>query len=272
MTLLAGDSVGLLLPQWGGREPDGTLQEGRGLPGLLLSQASTTFNTLHRADTPPFSILILHSVRNTELHLHLKNINNTAKMVADSLIYHPSVAHYLKYVATTVGRDKLLRTIQYFSRFYAWYLYRTNGTPGEIAPFDAIKKQFGLARKLMRVGKNVEHFKAAAIAADSKSLDPVIKYCAVGRQLGYAGYLSLDAVTYLDAAGIRKSPMTQRLAKEAYRCWMFGLLFSAVSGTYSLYNLRQQQKRISKEDGEGVVAAKRIEKYIPRFRPIYTFG
>merc|ERR1711964_318622 len=95
------------------------------------------------ADTPPFSILILHSVRNTELHLHLKNINNTAKMVADSLIYHPSVAHYLKYVATTVGRDKLLRTIQYFSRFYAWYLYRTNGTPGEIAPFDAIKKQFG---------------------------------------------------------------------------------------------------------------------------------
>merc|ERR1712000_483464 len=167
--------------------------------------------TLHRADTPPFSILILHSVRNTELHLHLKNINNTAKMVADSLIYHPSVAHYLKYVATTVGRDKLLRTIQYFSRFYAWYLYRTNGTPGEIAPFDAIKKQFGLARKLMRVGKNVEHFKAAAIAADSKSLDPVIKYCAVGRQLGYAGYLSLDAVTYLDAAGIRKSPMTQML-------------------------------------------------------------
>ncbi|KAI9054495.1 hypothetical protein LZ554_001653 [Drepanopeziza brunnea f. sp. 'monogermtubi'] len=181
-------------------------------------------------------------------------------MVADSLIYHPSVAHYLRFVATTVGRDKLLRTIQYFSRFYAWYLFRTNGTPSEIAPFDAIKKQFGLARKLMRVGKNVEHFKAAATAADSKSLDPIIKYCAVGRQLGYAGYLSLDAVTYLDAAGIRKSPTTQRLAREAYRFWMIGLLFSAVSGSYSLYNLRQQQRRISKEDGEGVVAAKRIEK------------
>lgn len=75
----------------------------------------------------------------------------TAKMVADSLVYHPSVAHYLKFVATTVGRDKLLRTLQYFSRFYAWYLFRTNGTPGEIAPFEAIKKQFGLVRKTMRV-------------------------------------------------------------------------------------------------------------------------
>jgi len=181
-------------------------------------------------------------------------------MVADSLVYHPSVAHYLKFIATTVGRDKLLRTLQYFSRFYAWYLFRTNGTPAEIAPFETIKKQFGLARKLMRVGKNVEHFKAAAIAADSKNLDPVVKYCAVGRQLGYAGYLTFDAVTYLDAAGIRKSPATQRLQREAYRCWMIGLIFSAVSGTYSLYQLRLQQSKIDKKDGEGAVAVKRIEK------------
>ncbi|KAG9231758.1 putative peroxisomal membrane protein PMP27 [Amylocarpus encephaloides] len=181
-------------------------------------------------------------------------------MVAGVLIYHPSVAHYLKFVATTVGRDKLLRTLQYFSRFYAWYLFRTNGTPGEIAPFEAIKKQFGLARKLMRVGKNVEHFKAAAVAADSKSLDPIIKYCAIGRQLGYAGYLTLDTATVLDAAGIRKSEGTKRLQKEAYRCWMFGLLFSTMSGVYSLYNLRQQAATIDKKDGEGVVASKKIEK------------
>ncbi|RQM08259.1 hypothetical protein DH86_00001459 [Scytalidium sp. 3C] len=181
-------------------------------------------------------------------------------MVADALIYHPTVAHYLKFVATTVGRDKLLRTLQYFSRFYAWYLYRTNGTPAEIAPYEAIKKQFGLARKLLRVGKNVEHFKAAATAADSKSLDAVTKYCAVGRQLGYAGYLTLDSLTVLDAAGIRKSESAKRLQKEAYRFWLAGLLFSAISGSYSLYNLRQQESKIDKKDGEGVVTSKRIQK------------
>jgi len=186
-------------------------------------------------------------------------------MVADSLIYHPSVSHYLKFVSTTVGRDKLLRTLQYFSRFYAWYLYRTNGTPASIAPFEAIKKQFGLARKVLRLGKNVEHFKAAAIAADAKNLDPLIKYCAVGRQLGYAGYLSFDAVTYLHASGIRKLDSIKRLQTQAYRFWLSGLVFSLVSGTYSLYGLRQQQKKISKEDGEGVVAAKRIEKFVLTF-------
>ena len=47
----------------------------------------------------------------------------------------------------------------------------------------------------MRVGKFVEHFKAAAIASDAKTLDPVIRYCAVGRQLGYAGYMLMDNAT-----------------------------------------------------------------------------
>lgn len=146
-------------------------------------------------------------------------------MVADALVYHPTVAHYLRFVATTgkhapldllcpscpsssryriltsppttVGRDKLLRTLQYFSRFYAWYLYRTNNPARIIAPFEAIKKNFGLTRKALRIGKNVEHFKAAAVAADAKGMDPILKYLAVGRQLGYATYLSLDAVTYV---------------------------------------------------------------------------
>src|SRR5690349_15348859 len=110
-------------------------------------------------------------------------------MVADALIYHPSVSHYLKFVATTVGRDKLLRTLQYFARFYAWYLFRTNGTAAAIAPWETMKKQFGLVRKVMRMGKNVEHLRAAAVAADAKTMDPVLRYATVGRQLGYAGYL-----------------------------------------------------------------------------------
>lgn len=181
---------------------------------------------------------------------------------ATSLIYHPSVTHYLKFVSTTVGRDKLLRTIQYFSRFYAWYLLRTNGLPATIASYNALKTQFGLTRKLMRIGKNVEHFKAAATISDTKGLDPVIKYLAVGRQLGYAGYLTFDALTVPDALGFRKSPSTKRLQQEAYRAWAAGLVFSVVSGLYSLYGLRAQQRRLDKKNGEGVVAGKRIEKYV----------
>ncbi|KAI9682378.1 MAG: Peroxisomal membrane protein PMP27 [Caeruleum heppii] len=181
-------------------------------------------------------------------------------MVADALVYHPSVAHYLRYVATTIGRDKLLRTLQYFSRFYSWYLFRTNHPASAIAPFDAIKKHFGLSRKLLRVGKNVEHFKAAAQAADAKDLDPVLRYCAVGRQLGYAVYLSLDAVAYLDAAGIRPTASAKRLQREAYKAWLTGLIFNAVSGVYTLYQLKQRAEVIDRKEGEGVVESKKLER------------
>lgn len=181
-------------------------------------------------------------------------------MVADALTYHPTVAHYLKFVATTAGRDKLLRTVQYFSRFYAWYLLRTNGTKAEVAPWDALKKQLGVARKLLRVGKNVEHAKAAAVAADSKVgiPDPVLRYAAVGRQLGYAGYLTFDMATVLDTLGVKKWEGAKRAQREAYRFWAMGILCSVVAQAYTLYRLREREAKVDKKEGEGVVESKRI--------------
>jgi len=179
-------------------------------------------------------------------------------MVADAVIYHPTVSHYLKFVATTTGRDKLIRTLQYFARFYAWYLLRTNGTPKQIAQWETLKKQFSLVRKILRVGKNVEHLKAAAVASDSKTMDPILKYLTVGKQLGYAGYLSFDMGTVLDATGIKKSVHVKTLGHEAARCWAFGLIFSILAQTYTLYQLNERESKVDKKEGEGVVEAKRI--------------
>ncbi|KAJ9491304.1 hypothetical protein VN97_g1946 [Penicillium thymicola] len=182
-------------------------------------------------------------------------------MVANTLIYHPALAHWLRFVATTVGRDKLLRTIQYFSRFYAWYLYRTNKPQSAIDPYNAVKKQFGTTRKIMRIGKFLEHLKAAAIAFDNKSpVDPVLRYLAIGRQLGYAGYLTLDAITVVDVIGIRKLSSAKRLQESAYRSWAAGLIFSTVAGVYTLVRLQEKVKTIDRKEGEGVVEAKKIEK------------
>ncbi|MCJ1313588.1 Peroxisomal membrane protein PMP27 [Agyrium rufum] len=212
-------------------------------------------------------------------------------MVADALVYHPSVAHYLRFVATTgkllllrppittdlqqrssasspvssalllyLGRDKLLRTLQYFARFYSWYLLRTNAPTRLIQPWDAVKKNFALTRKALRIGKNVEHFKAAATAADSRGMDIVLKYCAVGRQLGYAMYLSCDMITYIDAAGIKSLSSAKRLQKEAYRAWFMGLSFNAIAGIYTLWRLRQRELSLDKKEGEGVVESKKLQR------------
>ncbi|KAI4155358.1 MAG: hypothetical protein LQ340_001047 [Diploschistes diacapsis] len=181
-------------------------------------------------------------------------------MVADAVVYHPTVAHYLRFVATSVGRDKVLRTLQYFARFYSWYLFRTNALTKNIAPWEAVKKSFSLIRRGMRVGKNVEHFKAAAVAADAKGMDPVLRYCAIARQLSYGIYLTLDIGVFLNQTGIRPSANAQRLQKEAYRAWMIGLIFNAIAGFYSLWQLKQREEKINKKEGEGVVEGKKLER------------
>jgi hypothetical protein len=137
-----------------------------------------------------------------------------------------------------------------------------------------VKKQFGTTRKIMRIGKFLEHLKAAAVAFDNKSpVDPVLRYLAIGRQLGYAGYLTLDAVTVIDVIGIRKLSSAKRLQDSAYRSWAAGLIFSTVAGIYTLVRLQEKEKTIDRKEGEGVVEAKKIEKYgVPCLLPALGMG
>lgn len=115
-------------------------------------------------------------------------------------------------------------------------------------------------RKVLRLGKFVEHFKAAAQAADAKAMDPVLKYCAVGRQLGYAGYLLLDNLTVPDLLGVRKSERTKALGQQAYRFWFTGLSFNIVAGVYNLYHLQQRQKAFDEKTGKDAAESKKIER------------
>ena len=115
----------------------------------------------------------------------------------------------------------------------------------------------------MRIGKFVEHLKAAAVALDNKSpVDPVLRYLAAGRQLGYAGYMTLDTVTVIDVIGVRKLASVKRVQDNAYRCWLSGLTCSVIAGLYTLWRLREKEKSIDRKEGDGAVEAKKIEKYV----------
>ena len=82
--------------------------------------------------------------------------------------------------------------------------------------------------------------------------------------MGYAFYLTFDAMTYLDSAGIRKFEGAARLQKEAYRAWFAGLLCNVVAGVYQLYNLQITARENSEGvDAEKAVERKKLEKCVP---------
>ncbi|KAE8139720.1 peroxisomal biogenesis factor 11 [Aspergillus pseudotamarii] len=171
-------------------------------------------------------------------------------MVANTLDCPPVLAHYFRFVATTVGRDKLLRTAQYFSQFYIWHLYRRNYRQSVIDPYSAVRKQLGTTRKILRLGNFLGNLQTLTrVMSKTNSSEPVLKYLAIGGQLGFGGYLFFDNITAIKAIGIHKLPSAERLDVLADQFWAAGLICSIMTCLYTLLH-SQRGKRTKREDGE----------------------
>lgn len=173
--------------------------------------------------------------------------------------YHRYVDRSPSYQAnktSPAGRDKILRSVQYFSRLYSWYLHRAQHSQNGIN-FQAISNQFEVTRKILRIGTFIEKFNAASTAYKRNSTDALLRYLTVAHHIGYGGYLALDNIIAIDAAGVRKLATAKKLKKLAYRSWMAGLICSIVAGIYSLCKLQR------KKDIEGTAEAKRTHTFVP---------
>lgn len=115
------------------------------------------------------------------------------------------------------------------------------------------------------MGKNIEHFRAAAAAAvgpPAAGADDVLTLLTIGRQLGFAVQLSYEIVTYPHSAKIKSISRFRELNTQASRAWLFALTCSVSAGFYSLWKYGERQK-LAKGAGSSKFLAdetKRIEK------------
>ncbi|KAK0554774.1 Peroxisomal membrane protein PMP27 [Tilletia horrida] len=160
--------------------------------------------------------------------------------LVQQVVMHPYLSQTLRFWSTTVGRDKTYRAVQYAARFLAWYEYRKGASKETVARLQALKSSIGLSRKLMRVGKFLEHFQAAIKATAIQ--DPVVSYLAIGRQLGYALYLIHDTLQWVHGSkAYQFAPETaKKISKRAAQFWLLGLSFNLISGSYKTYVLNQR--------------------------------
>jgi peroxin-11B len=164
--------------------------------------------------------------------------------VASQVILHPLVSRTLKVWSTTVGRDKTYRAVQYFSRFLAWYLL-SRGNQLEAARWTILKAHLALARKLLRLGKPLEHAQAALRATNAPG--PVTEQVTtIARQVGYCGYLIYDAAVWANAVKVisLKPETAQKVAKTANRFWLAGIIFSLIHGSIKGARLSNEVKRL----------------------------
>ncbi|KAF9994751.1 Peroxisomal membrane protein PMP27, partial [Modicella reniformis] len=84
--------------------------------------------------------------------------------------------------------------------------------------------------------KPVEHLENATKATAIK--DELMKFFTIGKQLAYAGYLTLDGIIFLDGAGAYKFKNIKKYSEYASKFWLAGIVFGFLSG---LYRSRQIQ-------------------------------
>ncbi|KAJ7631084.1 peroxisomal biogenesis factor 11 [Roridomyces roridus] len=161
--------------------------------------------------------------------------------VMSQVVLHPSVSQALQVGSTTLGRDKLYRAVQNFARFYAWFLV-SRGHKADSARWTALKSHLGIARKLLRLGKPMEHLQAAlrATMAAGPAGEQILT---IARQLSYFVYLTLDTFTWAQTIKfLAFQPETAtKIGKLANRSWLVGILLSIAHAAVKTARLARER-------------------------------
>ncbi|KAI0002053.1 peroxisomal biogenesis factor 11 [Russula vinacea] len=172
--------------------------------------------------------------------------------VASQIILHPTASASLKVLGTTVGRDKVYRATQYFARFFAWYLI-SGGRKADAVRWNNLKSHLALARKLLRLGKPLEHLQSALRAAQATG-GLKEQLTTIARQLAYFGYLTYDTIVWANAINVinLKFETSQRVQKISNRFWLAGILFSITNVVLKTDRLTKETREIRGLDEKNI--------------------
>lgn len=157
-------------------------------------------------------------------------------MVADTLIYHPTLTKLITFLDTTPKREKSFRLVVYLSRFLSYYLQRQGFSSELVNVFKDLKTNITFLRKGLRFLKPLNHIQAASKAFDNKLLDPVLQWTTVIKNLGYVGYLSLDSITWFKMMNLVDTKKFTTVPTWCSRFWLIALIASVINSlrTYKI--------------------------------------
>lgn len=168
-------------------------------------------------------------------------------MVADTLVYHPTVTKFIKFIDSTPKREKCFRLVAYLSRFLAYYLQKQGFTADVVKKFADLKQHATFIRKALRFLKPLNHLQAASKAYDDKVGDCVLNSTTVVKNLGLAGYLTLDIITWFKMMGLVDKKKFLLVPVWSVRCWLAALIAGVVNSLRS-YKINSAKMADEKAD------------------------
>ncbi|ORZ24155.1 peroxisomal biogenesis factor 11 [Absidia repens] len=161
------------------------------------------------------------------------------------MVTHQQVDAVNRFLHTTYGRERTCRLIQYFARFYAFYLTRQGASAATIQRWSDLKQHVGNARKFFRLLKPIE-FAQSGVKALSTS-DEILRATGVLKQLGMGLYYSAEVLVLTNAINFYQPKNIKSITDFGQRCWLLGITASFISGLYKLKLISVRNQMLVKE-------------------------
>ncbi|KAI7896466.1 peroxisomal biogenesis factor 11 [Mucor mucedo] len=146
-------------------------------------------------------------------------------------ITEAQITAFNRFLNVTNGREKACRFVQYFARFYAFYLLRQGGSNPQ--RWIELKNHLGIGRKFFRLLKPVE---LAQSGIKSLSLpDPFLRATQCIKFTSNFLYYTSEAMSLLDTIKFHKLDNPKRVTEFGQKCWLMALSASILSSLYQLY-------------------------------------
>ncbi|KAI8097655.1 peroxisomal biogenesis factor 11 [Halteromyces radiatus] len=161
------------------------------------------------------------------------------------MVTHQQVDAVNRFLHTTYGRERTCRLIQYFARFYAFYLTRQGAPKVTVQRWNDLKQHVGNARKFFRLLKPIEFAQTGIKALDTK--DEVLRATGVLKQLGMGLYYSAEVFVLTNAIQFYQPKNIKQITDFGQKCWLLGITASLLSGIYKLKLLGVRYQMLVKE-------------------------
>ncbi|KAI8073842.1 peroxisomal biogenesis factor 11 [Gongronella butleri] len=173
------------------------------------------------------------------------------------MLSHQHVDALNRFLHTTYGRERACRLVQYFSRFYVFYLTRHGAPAADIQRWTDLKNHVSNARKFFRLLKPVEFAQAGLKSLGTT--DEVLRATGFLKQLGMFLYYSAEVFVLSNSVGFYRPANIKQITDFGQKAWLLGLVASLVAGLYKFQLLGIRAHILAKERTAAIQGEKGID-------------
>ena len=158
----------------------------------------------------------------------------------------------LKLNEQTVGRDKIIRLLQYGSRAYWYYAQNTRSTQHSAEVLRSLEYTFSSFRKLLRLGRCLDSLYSALKVM--KYPDLAVRVTLTLSKISNALFLLADHIIWIGRVGLLRVNI-EKWSKIANKYWLMSIIMNLIRDIYEIITI------IEHDEGKNVLMRK------PNFSP-----